>query len=108
MYKLSKFNYIIEKNDKICFFNSLIGNLAITTSNEVRNILKSNIVDNKSVYFERLLKDGFIVKDDVDEDLISDVKHFDLIANKELYLTVMPTTNCNYRCTYCYENFRAV
>jgi sulfatase maturation enzyme AslB (radical SAM superfamily) len=28
------------------------------------------------------------------------------IANDQLHLVVMPTEACNFRCTYCYEDFR--
>lgn len=104
VYKPSKFNYLIEKDNKLCFFNSLTGSLGETENDEVKKILKSESINNDVIFFERLLKDGFIVKDDFDEDAIADVKYFDLIANKDLYLTLMPTTACNYRCAYCYEN----
>ena len=28
------------------------------------------------------------------------------VSNKVLHLILMPTEACNFRCTYCYEDFR--
>jgi len=35
-----------------------------------------------------------------------DAERFQCIANDQLFLIPMPTEACNFRCTYCYEDFR--
>lgn len=104
MYKPSKFNHIVENFSSLGIFNSLTGNIARISDEQVKNIVL-NGSENKSDLVNSLLKDGFLVEEAANEDNVSEVKLFDLTANKDLHLILMPTLACNFRCTYCYENF---
>lgn len=35
------------------------------------------------------------------------LRHKQLTSNKSLHLIILPTEKCNFRCTYCYEDFAA-
>lgn len=104
MYKPSKYNIILDKKDKFCVYNSLFGNIALITDNEVKRYLQSENINETNEKIKKLVNDGYVVKNTDDEDTIADIKRLDIISNKELYLVLLPTTGCNFRCNYCYEN----
>lgn len=71
---------------------------ATTDSQELNNITE----DNLRVLIDR----GYITKKSREEErdtfnLISNAIHN--ISKKYVYVTIMPTYNCNFRCSYCYE-----
>ena len=39
----------------------------------------------------------------VDEILLRERKLMDIVNYSKLYLVIMPTEQCNFRCEYCYE-----
>jgi uncharacterized protein len=53
---------------------------------------------------QKLLRGGFLVPDDVDEcDVLKVRYHAARFDPQQLKLTVLPTLDCNFRCSYCYE-----
>lgn len=106
MFKTSIFNYYTSINDSTIIYNSLtetllcIHGIQLLNSSELLLFFNSTWQENQKV----LLQCGVIVNFDADEDRIASVKLFDKIANKDLYLTIMTTYACNFRCKYCYEN----
>ena len=53
---------------------------------------------------EALIKNGYMIDSDFDESLIVDAAHGQHVySDNWLYLTILPTDNCNFRCVYCYE-----
>lgn len=106
-YVHSKFNTIMKTDNKMCIYNSLTGVIAKLESINIQEVFTSNKEDFDrldSNTLKALSEDGFIVEQDVDEHKMAEVKYLDIVANKELYLTLIPTTNCNFRCSYCYQN----
>lgn len=80
----------------------------IVFKKELESLLAKNPeeVQKKALDLYTKLKDGgFVVDDDTDEvaDMIS--LGLRLCNNESSYrLIINPTTNCNFRCWYCYEN----
>lgn len=105
MYKISKFNHIYETKDKLCIYNSLTGSIAKTNNKSIKDLLMFPNQNVNSEYIKRMLNDGFIVESNVDEDAVAQLRHFDMVANKNLRLILLPTTACNFRCIYCYSSF---
>lgn len=109
MYKLSLNNELFYTGDGSLFvFNHTSGNILKTSDKSIcaffsgRAELK-NISDSVA---QRLKKDGFLVPKDADEDSLNYLLDFDQLAMNELKLIILPTYNCNFRCTYCYQDFK--
>ena len=58
--------------------------------------------------FETLLEEGIIVEDNIDETRLANLKYMEKWADSSLTLTLLPTLQCNFRCIYCYEDFKNV
>ena len=96
-YKFSFYN-ISERNiDTIALFNVASGALATFDSNRIENYSFSD----KEI--ETLVKNGFLVDKKLNEfmNYVFDVE----FSKKESinYFTIIPTTKCNAKCFYCYE-----
>ena len=50
---------------------------------------------------------GYLVEDDLDEDnLCESVTWKKIFNSSSLALVILPTEDCNFRCSYCYENHK--
>jgi len=66
------------------------------------NTNKISAEDKKEV--EEMAKNGFLVEENLDEDgLIEVMENKARYEPKVLYLTILPTMNCNMECFYCFE-----
>lgn len=109
--KFRMMNFCISEKideDKIYIFNNMTKEVCVLNNSEFEQFSKLNL-DDKNVL--ELAKRWFIVPENFNE-----VKTFDQI--RDLYLsirnaesddsmnsfTIVPTTDCNARCFYCYEN----
>lgn len=54
---------------------------------------------------DRLITDGFAVPFDAAEDSTEYLRNIDAVVSNELKLLILPTYKCNFRCTYCYQDF---
>jgi len=108
--KLSRYNFLYENipgTDKAVIYNSRTGALAALESD---NYVSFKDFSNKGLpikdsEFEKQLRHcGYIVEDDFDE--IKQIK-LNLLTNRyntsNMRITIAPTMDCNFRCTYCYE-----
>jgi uncharacterized protein len=103
--KSSMFNYVFEKDDSIFLYNTYT--MAIAKSH--RNTLIKKILEDPSATDEegkgicdQMVKDGFLVESSSNEDALANLRHFDIVAQKSLALTILPTMQCNFECKYCY------
>jgi uncharacterized protein len=77
--------------------------------NLVKNALKKNgieLTDNPEGIIADLIDGGFLIEESVDEFRRARYLHETGIHRSDkLFLTLMPTEQCNFRCVYCYESF---
>lgn len=99
------FNIIKDINDKTIIFNTLhqgVLELDEIYSNEFKKYIETNIC--KDDLYNALKEGNFIVDDSVDEiksyKLDTTLGRFD---SSVLSLTIAPTLECNFACTYCFE-----
>ena len=52
----------------------------------------------------RLYKDGFIVKENQNEDLLTAIELNRKIYGSELNLIILASENCNFKYSYCLKN----
>jgi uncharacterized protein len=108
-YKTSQYNYFIEYKDKQLFFNGITGNGFCMTNKEYESLqpLLLDLVSFEEKYpsdFSRLVKLGYIIKDDFDEVTFIKYKNREVVfLNKSYRLAVNPTLECNFKCWYCYQ-----
>lgn len=109
--KPSKYNIFFEYRNKQYVYNTLtsaILSLPLTVFNQIKSA-KYSILDRNEVM--ELKNNGILVDDDVDE--ISIYEHYYNVyqynkAVDELRIVVLPTYQCNLRCTYCFEECKDV
>ncbi len=108
--KPSLYNFIYnypKDNTKHILYNSLSGALALVNENNyiaLNEFLnnRENIKDEE--FLNDLKKGGYIVEDNCNEpDMISYRSFKSRFSNDFLTLTIAPTSDCNFRCIYCYE-----
>ena len=106
--KISKYNFFINyKEDNIIAYNSFTNALAIINNDKYNQFLafKNNNGDISDENLKSdLLKGGFLIEDTKDElkDLRRDL-YMSRFNTKRLSLTIAPTSDCNFRCVYCFE-----
>jgi uncharacterized protein len=107
----SKFNfYLPADNGNLYFYNSYVGALAIVPKNETSRI-KHFIKEGFSGFPKGILADlclnGFFVPEGTDEPRLAEALHQRQFSeSKILELILLPNENCNFRCKYCYEDFK--
>lgn len=114
--KKSMFSYHTVIDDTLYLYNSLKGSKSlakISDSNmimDINRMINSKNYDDGSPRIVEFLKDiEFIKRENVDEE-----KHQrEIIRSKienteDLFLTIIPTTNCNFKCVYCYEEYNSM
>lgn len=105
-YRVNKYCYILEQEHYNIVYNTLTGGIIAIYPFEWDN----KFINYKSDYVEHLFHDYFLVPEDFNEDEIIELYRNkmskDIVSN---YLdtpdsfTILPTTECNAHCTYCYE-----
>lgn len=109
MYKNSQFSYISYNENRALLYNSYSNVIAKTTNvTKLRTILENPNEHSKDILFKLLNNDMFIVRNEINEDKLADMKLYDFIYenDKTLYITILPTGQCNFRCKYCYGNYK--
>ncbi len=108
--KISNYNFLFpykHKKGEYIAYNSLSNSLATIDENKYNKLLsfeKDNIpIDDEQ--FENDLKRGaFILEDELDElEIIRYKMNSAKFGTDSLILTIAPTSDCNFRCVYCFE-----
>lgn len=90
--RYSIFNTTIDKGEYLILYNSLNGALL--------KINKKKIDEAKEI----LIQKGFLVEDSDNELLFYKYIYYQKIfSNRNLNITIAPTTDCNLCCPYCFE-----
>ncbi len=96
----SKYNVFFEDNGKKFVFNT--HSLSILELDSSKYLPE---YEPGSGQEKMLLENGFIVPDKDDEELMLKNEYWETVCdNQVLYLSIMPTLNCNLRCPYCFEH----
>jgi len=100
MIRESRYNYEFSSSKGTSYIcNGLSGSIIKKPSEPLTSPILSN-------FKSELLKHFFLCEDGVDEvDLVLQRNHQMLKMQNRLELTVMLHENCNFRCTYCFEEF---
>lgn len=108
--KVSKFNTFFlydNQQDKYIAYNAMSNSLALIKSSNYKKYVdfeeNGNEIDD-----EELIKDfkkgAFLIEDDVDEfKQLKFSMYKSRFSSKFFSLTIAPTSDCNFRCIYCYE-----
>ena len=109
--KLSKFTNLIRKENVYLLHNALTDSVLRVNSSDLQKLidnlcsqrhLEDEVVD-QSEFLMTLKKLNFIVCDEEDEDATLNSSFFHFEHSAELYVMLIVTRRCNFRCTYCYE-----
>ena len=112
-YKPSMFNRLVFANDELILYNSFKGTRSLirVTSDKkekISCILEENTVfDDRDADITKLIQLGFLVPKDTDEKLLRQLRYLKHITDNRLKLVVHITKACNFRCTYCYMDFKS-
>lgn len=109
--KQSKFNIYYTADDGVKLaFNSLSCGLAVVDQSyyklmdNLKGLSDENVPDDLREVYLAAKEGNFIVEDNFDEllDLLTK-RYFQKFSVESLGLTIAPTMECNFKCTYCYE-----
>jgi len=114
--KFSLYNYYYYYKNSIYILNLLynkiikipikiipINILEIMNNNSAEKIIDYNLESSSNEFLEKLKINNFIVKDCIDEsNLILENMKNNLEQNHNIYLSFIPSYDCNLNCSYCY------
>ena len=111
-YKASMFNRVLKKNGHMVIFNSKTGPYGIKrVDSEHQTIIENylsnpNAVSTHDEIYTKLINYGFLVPAELDEKQIREYYQSLFLTNPRLYLVIHTSRDCNFRCTYCYMDFK--
>lgn len=109
--KTSFYNFIFNYEDESqsVLYNSLYGSLILIDTQE--SAIIEGIFDNPNQenidqdIYTVLCNERFIISDDINEvGIVENRKRLGIDDPNRLDIVIMPTLNCNFSCSYCYEN----
>ncbi|MCR5722285.1 MAG: radical SAM protein [Lachnospiraceae bacterium] len=113
--KASRFNYRFNQEGATYLYNSLTGLESIMKiydkdlQEEAKNFLEGKESKHSNPVIENLLKEkGYLIDGDTDEFKLVESKKEKLLTDEKLTLTLIPTSGCNFKCVYCYEEFKPI
>lgn len=109
MYKLSKYTYCFENDNKeLLLYNSSFGTRSmckIVDSKIIEQLQNDKLSELDESIQDKLLERKIIVpKEDDEAGKINEI-FINTVADTNLTLIINPTEKCNFRCKYCYESF---
>lgn len=100
----SKFNYATHDGKMSVLYNSLSNALFRFNDIQVASSIVNNNVNNINEYlFKSLVNNGFLVTSVADEFKCAKMKRLNQIFSTDFLFQIMLTHQCNFNCTYCYE-----
>ena len=106
--KYSLYNSILPLTKQSSMAYNAVSDKFIIFNTSLKQMFKESPTKAKDCdarFYEQLENGGFLVNDDIDEEkeIVSLGRKFCSIES-DYRLIINPTTNCNFRCWYCYEN----
>jgi uncharacterized protein len=109
--KVSKYNYIVEKEEKSYWYNGISHSyftLEKGLGTKLLDVMMKNglgmLQEKSPTFYNKIRESGFIVDDAVDEIDIIREEYKNIVEKKDYFLIVLPTLNCNFKCWYCVQN----
>ncbi len=104
----SKYNFIFPYQEGTYLaYNSLTNDLAVLEKNEYEeyeHLRKNGETIKSQELIKNLSEGGFIYLDEVNEtDIVRMKRYRSRFGEKSLALTIAPTSDCNFKCIYCFE-----
>lgn len=90
-----------------CSLTGAIGAVPAEKAVEAKDALKRSAkhISPLEGILHDLKEGGFLVPEGTDERAIAHEKFLTRYQDEQLHLIILPTEQCNFRCTYCYESF---
>ena len=109
--KFSKYNYLIQQKNFVILYNSFSDKFIGISPDIAKLFSASNAISTLETFyprsFEQLVNLGCIIDDKFNElEQIEENYKRAKFENKQLYLMVFPTQDCNLKCWYCYESHK--
>lgn len=112
-FRKSIFSYHKVINNTLYLYNSLKGIKSLVKIinpyiiADINQMIESENYDDGSPHIIELLKEiEFIKLENEDEEKHQrEIKMAKIDNDEDLFLTIIPTTNCNFKCVYCYEEY---
>lgn len=106
--KWSRYNYFFEGELKFFLYNSLSNSFAEFDSVTYHELYKMKELEQVEIKDGELKKHLILMKAFVenDHDEINKIKYLALLKrfnDSTLHLTINPTLDCNFACSYCFE-----
>lgn len=98
----SRFNNIVRSGENLLIYNS-DKNTFIKISEKLFNSYSDS--EEYRYLTEELLKSGILIESEKNEESYIHYKYYEHLMDSTLRLTVLSSEQCNFRCSYCYENF---
>jgi uncharacterized protein len=104
--KLSYYNITSELNTNELVLANLLSGAIITISKDSYTLIQKNTEDKIPIpLLDKLIEGRFLISDDFDElNYIQTRLSYHIFRTDILSLTILPTLDCNFDCSYCYEN----
>ena len=105
-YKLSRYNAFYQSDEATFIWNTYSDALLKLNNIALKYIHSFSGNDDKSVEFNLLKSNGFIIHEQIDEfgRICSHEKQTTYNLNaSEISFVITPTMSCNYRCKYCFQ-----
>jgi uncharacterized protein len=114
IYRFSNYVKILRNKDEIILYNGKTGNIGviplkiwskILSFSNLKTMIQENIIENTII---DLIKREALVEMSVEEEYknIKTLIEMNFFNQEFLHLIILPTENCNFRCVYCYEDFK--
>lgn len=102
--KKSIYNIEEIKDNELLIFNTFSKSVALFVGDVKEKYLNDQINDIDESILKEMKQQGFVVDNSVDEYNIIKEKYLEIInSNNILYITIIGTYGCNFRCPYCFE-----
>ncbi len=103
----SKYNYHFKDGNKIIMYNARTNALVRMDEIDFKNY-ENYVLDNQNEIEDTLKQSlkygGYIIEEDANElDMIRYQVYSSRFSSNIMNLTIAPTSDCNFRCPYCYE-----
>jgi uncharacterized protein len=106
----SIYNHYLFDKDYTLVYNHYTNTIGRVMDTEAFHRMVDNVKAGKdpgeSALVTQLIKDGFFVDKDTDERALGELAYQDGIYDTALNVTILASEQCNFRCGYCYEDFK--